>query len=179
MKYLTLLLLIINISLLAQEAKYQTYSADMTLIATQNSEDIQWLNKDLVVNLDYSTGKLSITAYNTDFYSSAAIRKEIENSEIGKVEYKFIGILPIDEILNQKQNNKEYNVELQLRNDDIDYSHTVNLTMSVMRTSQRAGSYRVFTFNGILYNDELQLPAFKMYDNQVEIRIMFNAYWKG
>jgi hypothetical protein len=90
-----------------------------------------------------------------------------------------IGYLPIEQVINQKTNTKQYTVELQLINDNIDFSDVLNFTMSVMRTNQQANSYRVFTFVGTLYNDKLQIPAFKEFDNQIDIRIMFNAFWNG
>ncbi len=85
--------------------------------------------------------------------------------------------MPINEILNQKPATQSYKIELQLTNEEFDFSKEINFDMSVMRTSQQAQSYRVFTLSTVLYNDEVDLPAFKEYDNEVEIVIIFNAYW--
>ncbi len=177
MKYITILFLFISILASGQGVKFQTYSADLLIIAHKDGQDIQWQNKDILASLDYKNGNIKILIKNTDFINKDTQEKIVDEDDI--VEYTFKGTLPIEEILDQKPSNKEYTVELQLVNDDIDFSKVVNFKMNVMRTSQQSGSYRVFTFSGILYNDELQFPAFKGYDNEVEIRLMFNAFWNG
>ncbi len=177
MKYITILFLFISIFTTGQGVKYQTYSADLLIIAHKDGQDFQWQNKDILASLNYKTGDLKIEIKNTDFFNKESKEKLIDEDEV--IEYTFKGMLPIEQILDQKPNTKEYIIELQLVNDDIDFSYLVNFKMNVMRTSQQSGSYRVFTFSGTLYNDELQFPAFKGYDNDVEIRIMFNAFWNG
>lgn len=179
MKYITILFLLINYTAISQSAKYQTYTADLTIIATKDSQDVQWQNKSILVNMDYKTGKITIEINNSDFFNKSTQEKAREGEEVRDTKYTLVGMLPIDQIINQKQSNQEYTVELQLINDDIDFRNVLNFKMNVMRTSQQSGSYRVFTFSGLLYNDELKLPAFKGYDNEVEIRIMFNAFWNN
>jgi len=179
MKYITILFLFIGLSSIGQEAKFQTYSADLLIIASKDSKDVQWLNKDILVNMDYKTGNISIVVKSNNFINKANHEPALESNETMNTSYTFLGRLPIEQILNQKTNNQEYTVELQLVNDEIDFSNEVNFKMNVMRTSQRSGSYRVFTLIGTIYQDDVQIPAFKEYDNEVEIRIMFNAYWNG
>lgn len=174
MKYITILLLFVSIVAGAQGVKYQTYSADLLIIAHNDSQDFQWQNKDILASLDYKTGDIKIEISNNDFYNKETQAKVVDEND--EIIYNFIGILPIDQILNQKPSSQDYTVELQLKNDNIDFSEVVNFRMNVLRTSKQSGSYRVFTFSGVIYNDELELPAFKGYDNEVEIRIMFNAF---
>ena len=90
-----------------------------------------------------------------------------------------VGIMPIDQIINQKIINQEYDIELQLINNDISLSEVLNFKMNIMLPNQGPDNYRVFTLTGTLYNDVLNLKAFKGYDNEVEIRLMFNAFWTG
>ncbi len=178
MKHIILIsLLLIFFSGRTQEAKYQTYSADLEIIATKDGVDYQWQNSDILVNLNYKTGKINIEIKSNDFHNKGQT-KPTENLN-NDLRYSLIGYLPIEQVINQKTNTKQYTVELQLINDNIDFSDVLNFTMSVMRTNQQANSYRVFTFVGTLYNDKLQIPAFKEFDNQIDIRIMFNAFWNG
>jgi hypothetical protein len=180
MKHITLLaLLICSIVSQAQEAKYQTYSADLTIIATKDGNDQQWENKNISVVLDYKTGNISIEIRNNDFYNKETQEVVKNKEELNNGKFTLKGILPIEQILNQKTYNHEYTTELQLINDNIDFSKQINFNMNVLRTSQQSKSYRVFTFIGKLYNDELNIPAFKGFDNEVEIRILFNVYWNG
>ncbi len=180
MKYIALFVLLTYCSVSnAQEAKYQTYSADLTIIATKNGKDQQWQNKNILVVLDYKTGNIQIEMKNSDFYNKETNSLSENNEESDNTQFTLKGILPIERILDQKTHNQEYNVELQLVNDDINFSKMVNFNMNILKTSQKSKSYRVFTFIGSLYNDELNLPAFKGFDNEIEIRIMFNAFWNG
>lgn len=178
MKHIILIsLLLIFISGKAQEARYQTYSADLEIIATKDGVDYKWQNSDILVNLNYKTGKINIEIKSDDFHNKE--QSEPLTNTNNNIRYSLVGYLPIEQIIDQKISTKQYTVELQLINDNIDFSDVLNFAMSVMRTSQQAGSYRVFTFSGNLYNDKLQLPAFKGFDNNIEIRIMFNAFWNG
>lgn len=164
---------------MSQDVKFQTYTADLLIIATKDSKDVQFENKNILANLNYKTGNLKIEMKNSDFYSKGSQQKSGIGEEQDVINYTLVGMLPIEQILNQKESNKEYTVELQLINDNIDFSKVLNFKMNVMRTSQQSGSYRVFTFTGQLYNNDIQLPAFDGFDNEVEIRIMFNAFWNG
>lgn len=178
MKYviLTLLVFITNLSF-SQSPKFQTYSAQIEVIATKDGTDHTWKNSNILVNLNYKTGALNITLKNSDFRENQNEFDKLSDEAGEEREYLLKGILPINEILNQKPSTQNYTVELQLTNEDIDFSTEIIFQMSVMRTSQNSGSYRVFTLTGTLYNDEVNLPAFKGYDSEVDLRIFFNAFW--
>lgn len=178
MKYFTLLLLIsFSIQSYSQSPKFQTLSAQIEIVASKDGNDHTWKNSNILVNLNYKTGAINIKLKNSDFYEDQSSFNDLSNDAGEKLEYILKGFLPINEILNQKTYNQDYTVELQLTNDDIDFSKELNFQMNVMRTSQNSDSYRVFTFTGTLYNDEVRLPAFKGYDNEVDVRIFFNAFW--
>ena len=182
-KYLFLVIFVFgSITNYAQNPSYQTYSADLLIIATKDGENYQWKNKNIVVTLDYKTGNLKAIVNKNDFYnsdSSFRANENNKNSMLDNNEYIFEGNMPINQILNQKTINQDYDIELQLTNQDIDFSNTVNFKMNIMRPSQESASYRVFTLTGKLYVDELKLPTFDGYDNTIEIRIIFNAFWNG
>ncbi len=163
----------------AQEAKFQTYTADLLVIATKEGKNIQWQNKDIVVTLNYKTGDFKTIVKNSDFYNKQTNTKVSEDEISNNSEFIIEGNMPIDQIINQKVINQDYDIELQLTNYDISLSEMINFKMNIMRPNQNANSYRVFTLAGVLYNDELNLPAFSGYDNEVEIRIIFNAFWNG
>ncbi len=45
--------------------------------------------------------------------------------------------------------------------------------------SSSAGNYRIFSLHGILYNDQLDLPFFTGFNNEIEIYINFNGFFEG
>jgi hypothetical protein len=50
----------------------------------------------------------------------------------------------------------------------------MNMTITVPNVSGQA-NYRIFNMNGVLYNDELQLPAFTGFDNEIDFWIQFSG----
>jgi len=176
---LSITLIICSIIVFGQAPKFQTYTADLLVIATKDGVSSQWQNKDILITLNYKTGSFKAIIHNSDFYNKETSIRVKESDISNDSEFIFEGNMPINQILNQKTINQDYDIELQLTNDDISLSEVINIKMNIMRPNQNSNSYRVFTLTGILYNDELNLPAFKGYDNEVEIRIIFNAFWTG
>ena len=176
---IVIMLTVSSLVLNAQSPQFQTYSADMMIIATKDGENIQWQNKDIKVTLNYRTGDFKAIINNSDFYNKETNTKVSEDSIVYDREFIFTSILPINQIINQKAINQDYDTELQLINDELSLTEMINFKMNVMRPNQNAGAYRVFTLSGTLYNYELNLPAFVGYDNEIEIRIMFNGVWSG
>ena len=180
MKYFVLfIVLLISTKFYSQEAKYQTYTARMEVIASKDGNEYKWENSNILVNLNYKTGDFKIELKNSDFYSKESTEPVNNENPEEEITYILKGFLPIERIIDQKLSTQDYTVELQLTNNDINFSEVINFKMNVMRTSQQSGSYRVFSFVGTLYNDEINLPAFEGYDNEVGIRILFNAFWNG
>ena len=181
MKQHIILLMLTVSSLLfyAQSPQFQTYSADLVLIATKDGENVQWQNKDIKVTLNYRTGDFKAIINNSDFFNKETNIKVSEDSIVYDQEFIFTSIFPIDQIINQKAINQYYDTEIQLINYDMGLTEMINFRMNVMRPNQNAGAYRAFTLTGTLYNDEVNLPAFEGYDNEIEIRIMFNGFWSG
>lgn len=176
----TYLILLCSLLSISQDGNYQTYSASMTIFASKDGTDYQWTNKEILVNLNYKTGDFKLLLNKSDFLqkdSSANFNQK--HNTANNHQFNFSGVFPIDQILNQKTTNKSYNIELQLENESFDFFTTVNFNMTVIRTSQKAGSYRVFTLDGSLNNDDLNLPEFEGYDNEISTRIIFNAFWNG
>ena len=151
----------------------------MEVIASKDGNEYKWENSNILVNLNYKTGDFKIELKNSDFYSTETNQQINSDNTEEEITYLIKGFLPIERIIDQKTSTQDYTVELQLTNDDINFSEVINFKMNVMRTSQQSGSYRVFSLVGTLYNDEINLPAFEGYDNEVGIRILFNAFWNG
>lgn len=80
----------------AQAPKYQTYTADLLIIATKNGDNIQWQNKDIVVTLSYKTGDLKVIINNSDFYNNQTNSRVKEDDILDNSEFIFTGNLPID-----------------------------------------------------------------------------------
>lgn len=177
--FLFILLITCNLLSCGQAPKYQTYSANLLIIATKEGENYQWQNKNITVTLNYKTGNFKAIIRNSDFYNKQTDIRVAEDSISGNSEFMLVGIMPIDQIINQKTINQDYDIELQLTNNDISLSEMLNFKMNIMRPDQGPDNYRVFTLTGTLYNDTLNLRAFKGYDNEVEIRLVFNAFWTG
>lgn len=178
-QYLLIILLITSsIMVYAQQPQFQTYSAILQITATKGNDSEQWQNKDIVVTLNYKTGDFKAIINNYDFYNKLT-NSSISRDSISKNEFVLKGIMPINKIIDQKSVNQNYDIELELINEEMYLNQTINFKMDIMRPNQKAGGYRVFTLAGILYNHELNLPAFTGYNNKIEMRIMFNGSWTG
>lgn len=165
----------------AQEAGYVTYSSSIKLIALQGNDTYEWENKNSVVVLNYKTGDFIARLKNSDFYNPLHPAPSDPDLAEEEREFLFKGIFPINDLINQKSTNQKYNIELQLICDDLRLNEPVNFEMTV--TNPNPGNsqkgYRIFTLQGILYNDQLNLPTFIGFDNEVELFINFNGFFEG
>ena len=103
-------------------------------------------------------------------------RQDAQPAEEEELEYLFKGILPITEIVNQLSISQTYPVELQLICEELRLEETIAFQMTITRPGSGSANYRIFTFQGKMYNEELQLPAFEGFDNEIDVWIIFNAY---
>ena len=170
---LSFFLLMVNITF-SQEIHYQTLEAQMKITATRYDDVFQWENKKITVSLDYKTGAFIVKLNNIDF------RKTMENSrpqdlDTDEVYYEFKGSLPIRDIINQKNINQSYPVELQLICESMNINQTLHFQMDITKPGSGSANFRIFSIHGKMYNDEVHIPAFKTYDNEVELWIIFNA----
>lgn len=173
----TLLSIIITVNFCpAQQLHYQTNKAALKISAFKDGENFQWENKDITVFLDYRNGDFITRLKNSDFRST--VHPEYHEKPLAEeeIEYTFKGILPITEMINQKSINQTYPLELQLICDALNVDQTLGFLVTVTRPGTGAANYRIFSFSGKLYNDDLQLPAFGGFDNTIEIWIVFNAF---
>ena len=161
---------------LGQEVRYQTYTAQLKISAFKDGENYQWENKNITTVLDYRTGDFITRLKNKDFRSTVQPELNQQDSVPEELEYIFKGILPITEIINQRSISQTYPVELQLICDYLRLDETLGFEMTITRPSTNSGNYRIFSLHGKMYNDELQLPAFNGFDNEIELWILFNAY---
>lgn len=162
---------------IAQNAKYQVYSAELTAIAKKGDTTTNWNNKNIIVNLNYQNGNLNIKVYSKDITNDDPEIDFIENTDNQPTVFNLSGIVPVEEIINQKQTSKDYNIELELVNTELNVSQIVNFTMNIVKPQQVSKQYRIFTLVGSFYNDKVEIPAFKNYDDEVVLKILFNAFW--
>ena len=160
----------------AQQTRYQTNKAALKISAFKNGENYQWENKEILVFLDYRTGNFVTRLKNTDFRSTVHPEFHVLPPAEEETEYLFKGILPINDIINQKSINQTYPIELQIVNEALGLDETLSMQMTITRPGSGAANYRVFSLAGKMYNDQLQLPAFLGFDNEIEIWIVFNAF---
>lgn len=159
-----------------QGAGYVIQNPVMKIIATKDGQDYQWENKNISVALAYQTGQFAIKLSNNDFVMNKTSEMENQDPDETSREFSITGIFPIEQIIDQLPNNQQYNVELQLSNWDLSLDKTLNFNLNVTNPGTNKAQYRMFQMNGKLYNDELQLPAFAGFDNEVEIWILFNGF---
>jgi len=150
------------------------------LVAQQGEESYQWENSDNTVYLDYKTGDFKVRMKNSDFYNPLHPAPSDSELEQEVREFIFQGILPIYDMINQKNINQQYNIELDLVCDDLRLFETVNFNMTITRPNASSGSnYRIFSLQGMLYNDQLNLPFFEGFNNEIELNIVFNGFFEG
>lgn len=179
MKFLALVLIqlvfVANITF-AQQAKFQTFKAKMTVVGEKDGEQLQWDNNDITVALDYENGNFISKLRNTDFLNKETYNS-LQNEEIEERELKLTGTFPIEKIIDQKPINATYNVEMELTTpEDI---FILNFNVEVTRPGEGQKGYRIFIMRGILYNDETNFDAFIGYENEINIILTFNAFWNN
>ncbi len=177
MKALVSILFLIFLSgiTFSQEVRYQTLKAQLKIDAVKNGEHYQWENKNIAIMLNYKTGEFILRLKNTDFINSTGETQTAEEDDSIETEYLFKGIFPIFDIINQESINQKYPVKLQLTCDEPEIDQTLNFQMEITRLGSDSGNYRIFTLQGIMYNNEVQIPAFEGFDNEINLMIMFNA----
>lgn len=173
---IVIIALFCNLSLTAQQPQYQTYTAIMKIGAVKEGEHFRWENKNITVRLDYKIGEFISRLKNHDFQNTETLTSTIVDSTEQELEYTLKGVFPIYDIINQKQINQIYTVELQLNNDELSLREAILFDMTITRPSSGEGNYRVFSLHGKLHNDKLNLPAFDGFDDEIEIWLVFNGF---
>jgi len=174
--FVILFAILFSTTLFSQQRQYQTYSAILKIAATKDGEQFTWENKNILVRLDYKIGEFITRLKNIDFKNSDQINQLNADTTTLELEYTFKGIFPIRDIINQKQINQHYTQELILNNEDLGIRAPVLFDMTVTRPGSGEGNYRVFSLQGKLYNDQLQIPAFEGFDDEIEIWLAFNGF---
>ncbi len=169
----------LSLQLIAQQPSYKTIRSSVTLIAVKDNEPYQWENTDNTVFLDYKNGDFKVRLKNRDFYNP--LHPEPEDPDLDDEEREFLlqGILPINQIINQKMTHQSYQIELQLICDALRMNETIQFNMTITKPGSSSQNYRIFALQGILYNDQLNLPFFEGFDNEVEMHINFNGIFEG
>ena len=174
---LSFLLLFAAAVLFAQESKYVTHNSQMKIKARRNGNPVEWENRNISVDFNYKTGEFITYLTNTDFVNPDSDMDMVNNSDIQSRQLTLEGTLPIYEIINQQQAKQNYKVELHLKADDLNMSETILFDMLITQPeSGESKSYRMFTLNGILYNDHTNFPAFKGYDNEIQLWLIFTGF---
>lgn len=170
-------LFLLGISLIAQQgAGYIIQKPVLKISAMKDGKNYQWENPDISVALNYRNGDFAIKLSNDDFRVNQTNQRAISDTVEDTREFTLSGIFPVDQIIDQLAINKQYVVELQLSNWDLNIDKTLNFNLNVTNPGTNQANYRMFQMNGVLYNDDLQLPAFEGFDNEIEIWITFNGF---
>ncbi|MCF8347866.1 MAG: hypothetical protein K9G61_03550 [Bacteroidales bacterium] len=180
MKHLFIFIMLASVLVLeAQEPRYQTYSTALTVAGTKNSSNVEWTNKDINVVLNYKTGDFKATINEADFRNSSQKQPEQgENIFDDGETFLLSGVFPISGLINQQSVTASYTTELQLTTQDESLFESIMFNMTVTKPGEGQANYRIFVLTGQLYKDEFDLPAFEGMDNDIEIRLFFNAFWQ-
>ncbi|MBN2173983.1 MAG: hypothetical protein JW731_07620 [Bacteroidales bacterium] len=173
---LSVFFLLVTPVLLGQQTQYLTYKSNMRIKGVMNGEKQEWENKNISVSLDYKTGEFHLHLYNYDFLNNTQDLDSKNDSIDEKRVFTLSGMFPIQQIINQKQSNQNYNIELQLKNDDLDIEEMLLFDMLITWPEPGSeNSYRIFSLNGVLNNDELKLPAFAEFEDEIQLWLMFSG----
>jgi len=177
---LVITLAVLTFHLKAQEPRYQAYSTSLTIIGTKNGKDLQWENKNINIALDYKTGEFIASLKGSDFSDKKAGQPAVDDAEASPDRiFDLSGTFPVNALINQQATTANYDVELQLTNEDDSLFETILFKMTVTRPQEGQAQYRIFILTGTLFADQLQLPAFNGLDNEISLQLFFNAYWEN
>ncbi len=173
-------MLLLLSGLKAQEPRYQTYSTSFTIVATKDGQDMEWRNKKIDMVLNYQTGDFIANIKGSDFSNKnqGQAANNISEASPDKI-FKLSGIFPIDALINQQTTHANYQIELQLTNEDESVFERIMFDMSVTKPGDGEASYRIFILTGTLYANQIQLPAFEGMDNEIKLQLFFNAYMQN
>ncbi len=178
---LSLLLISLTLNFFGQFERnsYQTQKTRIKVGIVQNGEWFIIEHKDINLVLDYGLGNLQINLKNTDFATLNYNQSETDYTLNEERVYTIKGTIPINEILNQKNIEAQYFVELLLTNRELGINHPVrfDLTVSSPNPSTNRAKFRNFILHGTFQNHELQLPYFEGYDDNIEVWIKWTAYY--
>lgn len=175
-KISALITLFFALSAMSQVSQYQAINGKLLIITNRDGQEFKYNNDKIVVNLDYRTGAFIVNLKNTDFYQTDSIANLLNpESTVERKQFSLTGFLPIEQIIDQKVLEQTYKVELQLINNDLALNERLNLSMVVTRTNSGSRNFRVFNIRGKLNNDELQLPAFKDFNKEIDFYIQFRG----
>jgi hypothetical protein len=170
----------LNINAIKAQSRFQTYSSIMKIVATSNNQNYEWENDDITVMLNYKTGEFQASLKNTDFIDYNHPQNFINDTSLLQINYTLKGIFPIRELINQQTESQLYKIELQLINEELNYHRTFLFDMTVTFPNPSGNSnYRVFILETSFYNSEYNLPAFKKFDGEINIKFAFNGYIVG
>lgn len=165
------------LALFSQDAQYMTHNSLMKIMASKKGESVEWQNDNVSIRFDYKTGDFITYLTNTDFVKPNEDNGMTQQSDLPKRQLTLSGTLPISDIINQQQSTQNYKVELNLEAEDLDLSETILFDMLITKPeSGNSKSYKMFTLNGILYNDHVNLPAFAGYDNEIQLWLIFTGF---
>lgn len=175
--FLPIILFVLSFQAIAQVPQYRTINAELIINATKDGEAYRFLNKNILVNLDYKTGNFLLNLSNTDFNK---IESEVNVNPLDSIsqkqQFSFSGILPISQIIDQQTTEQNYAIELQLTNTELMINQTLNISLTVtLPNASGKQNYRIFVMNGLLYNNQLQLPAFHDFDNEIQFWVQFSG----
>ena len=172
----TIILLLTSTVLIGQQDQLVANSTVIRLTGVKDGKRIEWENKNIAVMLNYKTGKFISRIKNTDLQNTEIVPLPAQDSAIVERVFTLSGTFPISDILNQHQQKQQYKVELELENEDLEIAETLLFDMLITRPeSSSDNNFRVFSLNGVLHNDQLELPAFEGFEDEVGLWLMFSG----
>lgn len=173
-KILAALCILLAFQTVAQVAEYRVINGTLIINASKDGQAYRFTNNNILVNLNYQDGSFLLKLSNTDFYQADSTSNTNLQDTLAQQQFSFSGILPLNQILNQQTTEQNYDIELQLINNNLNLYQTINLNMAVtVPNASGQKNYRIFNMSGTLDNNQLQLPAFTNFDNDIDFWIQF------
>ncbi len=173
---IAIILLAMSTTLCSQQDQLVANSTVMRITGVKDGQRLEWENKNVAVMLNYKTGIFISKIKNTDLQNTEADPLKGRDTDLNERVFILSGTFPINDIINQHQEQQHYKVELELENEELEIKESILFDIVVNRPESGSdNNFRVFSMNGVLQNDRLGLPAFEGFEDEIGLWLMFSG----
>ena len=172
----TIILLLMSTVITGQQDQLVAKSTAIRVTVIKDGKRTEWEKKNVAVMLNYKTGKFISRIKNTDLQRTEIVPLPAQDTAIVESVFTLTGTFPINELINQHLEKQQYKIELELVNEELEISETLLFDMLITRPESTSDNgFRVFSLNGVLHNDQLDLPAFEGFEDEIGLWLMFSG----
>jgi hypothetical protein len=176
MKISIILFLAILFSGFISAQKYiQVIDQVFSMKAIRNGEPVNVETKNFGINLNYETGDFlaKINIEESRLYSDSEVEFRIPGGEIIEI----VGTIPINEIIDNQEQTREYTFELEVKH--LAANVEVIFHFNTGYISNTAKGVTIFRVNGKINLLDFGVEDLKGYEPEVELLLSFQAYMVG